>query len=437
MIYTYLPLNSSSLKAYQKTVEYLYSQLPMFQRVGNSAFKKDLTNTIKLCEALNFPQHQFKSIHVAGTNGKGSSSHMLASVLQQAGYKTGLYTSPHLKDFSERIRINGDSVDPSFVVDFVERIKPFIDKLAPSFFEITVAMAFDYFAHHQVDIAVVEVGMGGRLDSTNVILPEVSLITNISMDHAQWLGDTLEKIAGEKAGIIKDHVPVVISEKQPEVVEVFVKKALEHQSEIYFAEEEFDLNLSPDSHEVYQNGELLMVVNPDLKGYYQKRNIPGVLKTLDVLKGRGFTITENNVLTGLENVISNTGLNGRWQVMSENPKIICDVGHNEAGVSQIITQLSKEEFDHLFIVWGMVKDKESQKVLELLPKSATYLFCQPSIPRAMSAEQLAKEAYPIGLKGHIVPNVNEAVSSAKDLALPKDMIFIGGSTFVVAELENL
>ncbi len=425
------------MKAYQKTVEYLYSQLPMFQRVGNSAFKKDLTNTIKLCEALNFPQHRFKSIHVAGTNGKGSSSHMLASVLQQAGYKTGLYTSPHLKDFFERIRINGDSVDPSFVVDFVERIKPFIDKLAPSFFEITVAMAFDYFAHHQVDIAVVEVGMGGRLDSTNVILPEVSLVTNISMDHAQWLGDTLEKIAGEKAGIIKDHIPVVISERQPEVAEVFVKKALEHQSEIYFAEEEFDLNLSPDSHEVYQNGELLMVIKPDLKGYYQKHNIPGVLKTLDVLKGRGFTITENNVLTGLEHVMSNTGLKGRWQVLSENPKIICDVGHNEAGVSQIIAQLGREEFDHLYIVWGMVKDKESQKVLELLPKSATYLFCQPSIPRAMSAAQLAKEAYPIGLKGHIVPKVNEAVRSAKDLALPNDMIFIGGSTFVVAELEGL
>ncbi|MEM6522418.1 MAG: folylpolyglutamate synthase/dihydrofolate synthase family protein [Bacteroidota bacterium] len=437
MIYTYLRINSLSLTEYQETIEYLYRQLPMFQRVGDSAFRKDLTNTIKLCEKLDFPHHQFKSVHVAGTNGKGSSSHMLASVLQHAGYKTGLYTSPHLKDFSERIRIDGEPVEPTFVVDFVEKVRPQINELVPSFFEITVAMAFDYFAYHKVDIAVIEVGMGGRLDSTNVILPEVSLITNISMDHSQWLGDTLEKIAAEKAGIIKDNIPVVIGERQPEIKDVFLKKAKECQSDIYFAEEEFDLNLSLDRNEVYCNGELKFIITPDLKGAYQKRNLPGVLKTLHILKDRGFGIKEEHTEIGLANVITSTGLKGRWQVLNESPKVICDVGHNEAGVAANISQLDKLEYDKLIIIWGVVKDKDISKILNLLPKSAEYIFCEASIPRAMRAEELAIEANKNGLKGKVVHDVNDALDQAILLASEKDLIFIGGSTFVVAELDNL
>lgn len=409
----------------------------MFQRVGASAFRKDLTNTIKLCKALNFPQHQFKSIHVAGTNGKGSSSHMLAAVLQYAGYKTGLYTSPHLKNFSERIRINGEPVEPQFVVDFVKKIRPHIEKLAPSFFEITVAMAFDYFAHHQVDIAVIEVGMGGRLDSTNVILPEVSLITNISMDHSQWLGDTMEKIAGEKAGIIKEFIPVVISERQPRIDQVFEQKALENQSTLYFASEDIVLSEIDDLYQLQLGTGQVLRIEPDLTGNYQKSNVCGVLRTLDILGDRGFIIKDQHIEDGLANVVETTGLKGRWQVLNEAPKVICDVGHNEAGVVENMTQLEQQIYDRLIIIWGVVKDKDLSKILELLPKTAIYFFCEASIPRAMPAEELALEARIMGLKGEVVHDVNEALRLAIKSASERDLIFIGGSTFVVAELDSL
>ncbi len=426
-----------SLTTYQEIIEYLYSQLPMFQRVGDSAFRKDLTNTIKLCKALNFPQHQFKSIHVAGTNGKGSSSHMLAAVLQYAGYKTGLYTSPHLKNFSERIRINGEPVEPQFVVDFVKKIRPHIEKLAPSFFEITVAMAFDYFAHHQVDIAVIEVGMGGRLDSTNVILPEVSLITNISMDHSQWLGDTMEKIAGEKAGIIKEFIPVVISERQPGIDQVFEKKALENQSALYFASEDIVLSEIDGLYQLQLGTGKVLRIETDLKGNYQQSNVCGVLRTLDILGDRGFVIKDQHIEDGLANVVETTGLKGRWQVLNEAPKVICDVGHNEAGVVENMTQLEQQVYDRLIIIWGVVKDKDLSKILELLPKTAIYFFCEASIPRAMPAEELALEARIMGLKGEVVHDVNEALRLAIKSASERDLIFIGGSTFVVAELDSL
>ncbi|MEO0553925.1 MAG: folylpolyglutamate synthase/dihydrofolate synthase family protein [Bacteroidota bacterium] len=425
------------MTTYQEIIEYLYSQLPMFQRVGASAFRKDLTNTIKLCKALNFPQHQFKSIHVAGTNGKGSSSHMLAAVLQYAGYKTGLYTSPHLKNFSERIRINGEPVEPQFVVDFVKKIRPHIEKLAPSFFEITVAMAFDYFAHHQVDIAVIEVGMGGRLDSTNVILPEVSLITNISMDHSQWLGDTMEKIAGEKAGIIKEFIPVVISERQPRIDQVFEQKALENQSTLYFASEDIVLSEIDDLYQLQLGTGQVLRIEPDLTGNYQKSNVCGVLRTLDILGDRGFIIKDQHIEDGLANVVETTGLKGRWQVLNEAPKVICDVGHNEAGVVENMTQLEQQIYDRLIIIWGVVKDKDLSKILELLPKTAIYFFCEASIPRAMPAEELALEARIMGLKGEVVHDVNEALRLAIKSASERDLIFIGGSTFVVAELDSL
>lgn len=409
----------------------------MFQRVGGSAFRKDLTNTIKLCEALNFPQHQFKSIHVAGTNGKGSSSHMLASVLQHAGYKTGLYTSPHLKDFSERIRLNGKPVEPSFVVDFVQRMKPYIEELAPSFFEITVAMAFEYFAQHQVDIAVIEVGMGGRLDSTNVILPEVSLITNISMDHSQWLGDTLEKIATEKAGIIKQFVPVVISERQPGVDKVFAQKAQENRSVLYFASDNVRLTQVNRHYELKLESGKVLKIQPDLHGDYQKQNMYGVLHTLNVLGQRGFMIKDQDIEAGLANVVEKTGLKGRWQVLNKIPKVICDVGHNESGVARNVAQLDKEIYDRLIMIWGVVRDKDISKILELLPKKADYFFCEADIPRAMPAEKLALEAQKKGLKGEAMRDVNEALAKALKSASGKDLIFIGGSTFVVAELDDL
>lgn len=438
MIYGYLLTKiQNSLKDYQEVLNYLYTQLPMYQRVGNAAFRKDLTNTIRLCEFLNLPQHQFKSIHVAGTNGKGSSSHMMASVLQHAGYKTGLYTSPHLKDFSERIKINGETIDQNFVVRFVNKIKPVIDEIQPSFFEITVAMAFDYFAYHQVDIAVIEVGMGGRLDSTNVILPEVSLITNISMDHSQWLGETLPEIAAEKAGIIKDHIPVVISEKQEDIKDVFIKKASEHASALRFASDDIQLAKEGEGfNALTQTGEILKL-NPDLNGVYQKNNLAGVIRVLEILRTRSFLIPSEAIVDGIEAVSQTTGLKGRWQVLQTSPRVICDIGHNEAGVSLVVDQLSKESYNNLFIIWGMVEDKEVSKILKLLPNEASYTFCQASIPRAMPADTLLEEAAQCGLQGQVIADVNEALKSVIADASPTDLIFVGGSTFVVAELQGL
>lgn len=416
----------------------------MFQRVGAVAYKADLTNTISLCTALDNPQLRFKSIHIAGTNGKGSSSHMMAAILQSAGYKTGLYTSPHLKEFTERIKINGVEIDQEYIIDFVNRIKKEIEKIQPSFFEITVAMAFDYFAFHKVDFAVIETGLGGRLDSTNVITPIVSLITNIGYDHMDILGYTLPAIAKEKAGIIKEGIPAVISELQAEVEPVFCAKAAEVNADIVFASKIFstkekvnakDSSLTLD---VYDHGELVFSnLNPELKGDYQKKNIPGVLMSIKVLQKLGYRITTQNIQNGIENVIKLTGLKGRWQKLGEYPLIICDTGHNVDGLKDVVHQIRAQKFKNLFIVLGMVKDKDISNVIRLLPREAYYFFCQATIPRALEAKFLAEKAKAAGLQGEVVQDVNKAIAAAKSKAGKEDFIFIGGSTFVVAEIDNL
>ncbi|HET9055128.1 MAG TPA: folylpolyglutamate synthase/dihydrofolate synthase family protein, partial [Cyclobacteriaceae bacterium] len=361
---------------YRQTLTYLYQNLPMFQRVGAAAYKADLGNTIALCEALDNPQNAFKSIHIAGTNGKGSTSHMLASVLQSSGYKTGLYTSPHLKDFTERIKINGREIGQAQVIDFVNRIKPRIENIRPSFFEITVAMAFDYFASQQVDVAVIETGLGGRLDSTNVISPVLSVITNIGFDHKDILGDTLAKIAAEKAGIIKDKTPVVVSERQPEVENVFITRARHHHAPLVFAGDEFRITQNDSWFEVIKNdGMYLNALALPLKGKYQMKNLAGVLKVCEILNQNGFKISIDQIRNGLEKTVTQTGLKGRWQQLSANPVVICDTGHNADGVREIVTQIDQQKFKTLHIVWGMVKDKEPDAVLSLLPKNARYYFC--------------------------------------------------------------
>ena len=421
---------------FESTVQFLYSQLPMFQRDGASAYKKDLTNTIKLCEYLGHPEHQFKSIHIAGTNGKGSSSHFLAAILQQAGYKTGLYTSPHLKSFTERIKINGIEITQEAVVDFVSRIKPIIEEIKPSFFEITVAMCFDYFAKEQVDIAVIEVGMGGRLDSTNVILPEVSLITNISLDHQKWLGDSLEAIAKEKAGIIKKNRPVVISEKQEGIYKVFEEMAIEKGSDLQFAIDRYRLDVENDSWTISSKDQTVTIDSSSFADY-QKNNILGVLAVIDELSKRGFDIDSAIIPDAVENAFTLTGLKGRWQKLDGFPKMYCDVGHNESGISLILNQISKLQFNKLHFILGVVNDKDITTVLSLLPKNTEYYFCQANIPRALESLKLKEMASSIGLIGESIPDVNEAISLAKSRANKDDLIFIGGSNFLVAEIENL
>ena len=409
----------------------------MFQRVGSAAYKPDLSNTVKLCEALGNPHQKFKTIHIAGTNGKGSTSHMLAAILQTAGYKTGLYTSPHLKEFTERIRIDGKEINKGFVVDFVERIKPEIEKIKPSFFEITVAMAFDYFAQHTVDIAIIETGMGGRLDSTNVITPILSVITNISWDHKDLLGDTLQKIAVEKAGIIKPNVPVVISENQPEVIEVFELKARETKSKLTIAADQYAVNrISPGKFDLASNGKR-QPIELDLLGIYQSKNIKGVLCAVDELNKLDFSITDDHLLSALKNVVTLTGLKGRWQTLSENPFTICDTGHNEAGITEIINQLKETPHHKLHWVIGVVKDKDLSTILALLPKDASYYFCEASLPRALPAKELYEKAISIGLKGVIVEDVNDGISVACKNSSADDLILIAGSTFVIAEIESL
>lgn len=424
---------------YQDALKYLYENLPMFQRVGAAAFKKDLTNTLTLCKALGDPQRAFRSVHVAGTNGKGSTSHMLASVLQTSGYKTGLYTSPHLKAFTERIRVNGKEIGQQYVVDFVNRILPVIEEIKPSFFEITVAMAFDFFARQSVDAAVVEVGLGGRLDSTNVITPLVSVITNISWDHKELLGDTLPEIAGEKAGIIKHGVPVVISERQPEVEDVFIRTARDKSAPISFASDEYTIHARTGDAGIdiaKGNTRMLEAVDLPLRGLYQRHNLPGVMKTIEVLQSH-YSIGLPHIRKGLEEVISNTQLKGRWQKIGNTPTVVCDTGHNYSGVQEVLNQIRAEKFDRLFIVWGMVKDKEVKEILGLLPKEAIYYFCQAQIPRAMDARRLQEEAAAFGLKGEAIPDVNEAKRTALAHAAPGDFVFIGGSTYVVAEIDEL
>jgi dihydrofolate synthase/folylpolyglutamate synthase len=425
---------------YKQTIDYLYSRLPMFTRVGAVAFKKDLHNTIAMCEKLGNPQQQFKTIHIGGTNGKGSTSHMLAAILQQAGYKTGLYTSPHLKDFRERIRINGEMVSESFVTDFVNEQQDIIEEISPSFFEVTVAMAFSYFAKEQVDIAIIEVGLGGRLDSTNIIHPELSVITNISLDHTNILGDTLTEIAGEKAGIIKTSTPVVIGESQEESSPVFLKKASETHSPITFADQELQLKDSRREQQylstsVYQQDQLLYQdLELDLNGFYQLKNILTVIQSVLVLKAKGYEIPDTALRQALKNVKTLTGLQGRWQTLKDQPLTICDTGHNIAGIAEVVQNIQATNFDQLHIVLGMVKDKDISGVLQLLPTDAHYYFSQPDLERALPAKDLASQAAEFKLSGKVFDTVPEAYQAAQDAAKPKDLIFVGGSTFVVAEV---
>ena len=402
---------------YQDTLNWMFSQLPMYQRQGQSAFRKDLSNTIKLAEHLHYPEKHFKTIHVAGTNGKGSTSHMLASVLQEAGYKVGLYTSPHLKDFRERIKINGNEVSKQFVNGFIKRNKLFFEANSLSFFEMTVGMAFEYFKKQRVDVAVIEVGMGGRLDSTNIITPEVSVITNIGLDHTQFLGDTLEAIAFEKGGIIKPNIPVVIGETQKETTTVFKELAEKNKSNIIFADQQKKEN--------YKS---------DLGGFYQAKNIVTVLQAIKELQEKGFNISQQNIKEGLLNVVKNTGLMGRWQIVQLNPKVVCDTGHNKDGLTYVMNQLSNEQFESLHIVFGVVNDKDLNSIIDLLPKNATYYFCKPDIPRGLDAEELMVMLNNYGLKGEAYSSVNEAYKSALNNASTNDFVFIGGSTFVVAEI---
>lgn len=402
---------------YKECLDWLFTQLPMYQRVGGQAYKADLSNTIQLMNILDNPEKKFKSVHVAGTNGKGSTSHMLAAIFQKAGYKTGLYTSPHLKDFRERIRINGEMIPEQEVIDFVQNHKQRFENIGLSFFEMTVGLAFEYFANQKVDIAIVEVGMGGRLDSTNVVIPELSIITNISLDHTQFLGNTITAIAKEKGGIIKPNVPVVIGEHNEEYDSVFRDMAEAANSEIHFAED-----LIPTRE----------IDDLDLKGIYQRKNVRTVLAAVEILEKKGYTLSEN-LSSALNTASKLTGLRGRWETLSENPKIVCDTGHNEAGVKLIVEQLKNETFQNLHMVWGMVGDKDSSSVLELLPKDATYYWCKPEIPRGKEAELLQQEGHSKGLNGDIYTSVNKALQAAKKAASADDLIFVGGSTFVVAD----
>jgi dihydrofolate synthase/folylpolyglutamate synthase len=431
------------MKSYQAAINYLYKQLPVFHRIGPAAYKNTLDNTLKLDALYHSPHQLFPTIHVAGTNGKGSVSHMLASILQSAGYRTGLYTSPHLKDFRERIRINGRMISKTSVVRWVSHFLE-LNKtvcIEPSFFELTVAMTFDYFATEKVDIAVIEVGLGGRLDSTNIISPEISVITNISFDHQALLGDTLTKIAGEKAGIIKPGVPVVISQWQPEVAEVFIQKGKDLNAPVCFASLEYyaeygllDLEGKQVLNVRHNNEMAFPQLKIDLQGNYQRLNIPAVLKTVELLISKGWKIPLKAIYQGLEIAASQTGLQGRWQIIGHNPMIICDTGHNEGGIRQVTEQLRQMAYKKLHFVIGVVSDKDPAPVLSLLPKEARYYFTKADIPRALDENILKQKALQFGLAGESYPTVISAFEAAKSEAGRHDLIFIGGSTFVVAEI---
>jgi dihydrofolate synthase/folylpolyglutamate synthase len=403
---------------YQQTLDFLFAQLPMFHRVGPAAYKPGLDNTIRLLEILGNPHKGIKCIHVAGTNGKGSTSHLLASILQSAGYKTGLYTSPHLKDFRERIRVNGAMIEPDFVVDFVERYHTQWQDLQPSFFEITVAMCFEYFRQQELDVAVIETGLGGRLDSTNVILPDLSIVTNVSMDHMNLLGDTIELIALEKAGIIKTSIPVVIGQMHPVASKIMTKRAAELNAPVTEANNEL-------SH--------LFIACP-LKGSYQQQNFCTVGTAVQVLRGVGYAITDVHVAQGAERVIEQTGLLGRWQILGQQPLIIADVAHNEDGLQQVMDQLSQMPCRTLRVVLGMVADKDVNRVLNLLPQDAVYYFCKADIPRGMPAEELKTKASEFELRGACYTSVMAAFDTAKSDASSGDIVFVGGSIFTVAEV---
>ncbi len=400
---------------YRETLDWMFAQLPMYQRQGASAYKLDLQNTIDLAKYLGNPETKFKSVHVAGTNGKGSTSHMIASVLQEAGYRVGLYTSPHLKDFRERIRINGEKVSEQYVTEFIQKHQSYFEENHLSFFEMTVGMAFQYFAMSKVDIAVVEVGLGGRLDSTNIITPEVSVITNIGLDHTRFLGDTLAKIATEKAGIIKENVPVIVGRTTQETEKVFKDKASKCKSDLYLAEK--------------YGGKMY---SSDLQGEYQKENIRTTLQSISVLKSLGWKIDERAIKNGLGNVVSNTGLLGRWQIVQKNPKVICDTAHNDDGLKPVMKQLSQEKFNNLHIVLGVVNDKDLDTILPLFPKEAQYYFARPDIPRGLDEKKLRDKAIKFELLGKNYNSVREAYNAALQGATEHDVIYVGGSTFVVA-----
>jgi len=426
---------------YQQTLEYLFAKLPMFSRIGAAAYKADLNNTIRLCDSLGNPHTKFKSVHIAGTNGKGSVSHMLAAIFQTAGYKTGLYTSPHLKDFRERIRVDGKMISEAFVVDFTEKINPLILEIEPSFFEITVAMAFDYFKELQVDIAIIETGLGGRLDSTNILLPELSVITNIGMDHMNILGDTLEKIAGEKAGIIKENIPVVVGEALPATQPVFEAKAKEENAAMFIASQKRQA-----TDWKWEKNELIVEVaeehstdhkifHLDLPGIYQLKNLLTVLEACQQLKQKGWKLDDDVIGKALQHVKKLTGLHGRWDIIQQHPMIVLDVAHNEDGIRQLLEQVEVTDHHELHFITGFVKDKEIDKILSMLPPTAHYYFTQANIPRALDVESLLLMASDYELAGKVYENVNSAIKAATTKAAKDDLIVVCGSVFLVGEVN--
>jgi dihydrofolate synthase/folylpolyglutamate synthase len=424
---------------YQQTIDYLYTQLPVFTRVGASAYKADLSNTVELCKRLGDPQHNFKTVHIAGTNGKGSTSHMLAAVLQLAGYKTGLYTSPHLKDFRERIRVSGEMISEQSVIDFVVDHTKDFEEIQPSFFEMTVGLAFDIFAKEQIDIAVIETGLGGRLDSTNIITPLLSIITNIGWDHMNILGDTLQLIAAEKAGIIKPNIPVIIGEKQEETADIFIRKAEKENAPISFASDDWqimatDIDELLDVQATHHSSLATQNLQLDLTGSYQLKNLATVLSAITELRKQGFIITDNHIKLALRQIKTLTGLHGRWETLSNDPLTICDTGHNPEGIQEVLKNIARIKYKQLHFVIGMVNDKDGSKVLAMLPKDAIYYFCRPDIPRGLEAESLKQKAESFQLVGEAYPSVKDALASAQKNAKEGDLVFVGGSTFVVAEV---
>lgn len=427
---------------YQSCIDYLYTKLPMFSRTGAAALKMDLSNTVALCNALNNPEQQFKTIHIAGTNGKGSVSHLVASILQEAGFKTGLYTSPHLVDFRERIKVNGEMIPRENVVQFTENIIPWIERIEPSFFEVTVAMAFNHFAKECVDVAVIETGLGGRLDSTNVILPEISIITNIGLDHVQLLGNTLELIAGEKAGIIKPSTPVVVGQTLHETSTVFQNMAQKMDAPLTFADKEWDSkgtvalggNIAVEL--ISKKGTEKRNYSSDLAGIYQVENIRTVITAIELLVKMGWDIDEAAISKGIGSAKKNTGLLGRWETISKKPYLILDVAHNKEGMEQVIRQIHASEFENLHFILGMSKDKDIDAVLDMLPKNASYAFTKADIPRALEAEVLAEIAAAKGIMGDCFENVNMAIEARMRIAGNKDLVLVCGSIFVVGEVDR-
>lgn len=422
---------------YQEAIGFLFQALPMYQRIGAAAYKKDLTNIRDLCKALGNPEQKFKSIHIGGTNGKGSCAHMLAAISKSAGYKTGLYTSPHLKRFTERIKVDGREIPETVVAEFITDNKLLIDKIQPSFFEMSVALAFYHFANIEVDIAIVEVGLGGRLDSTNILHPEAALITNISLDHTDMLGGTIGAIAEEKAGIIKEGVPIIIGEWEASSAKVFDMISLQKRANIQYADRNYEFNTSNSVFKNKNNGSSYHMDQSRYWPYFQLKNIPGVLSIVDVLRSNGWDFTPVSVQEGIANITKMTGFKGRWQILKNKPLTICDIVHNIGGIKLIVDEFKRINPEVLHVIWGMVRDKDITGMLNLLPQDAKYYFCEPDIPRALGVNDLFKQAQQVGLHGQVIPNVMDAVKLAEKSAQDNDMIFIGGSTFVVAEIDGL